>query len=65
MKKETIKNVTSNRIYNILLKRKTQYCFICCKRSGSFYDYCGPSNWYRRKPRNERNWKQKRKTKWK
>lgn len=62
MKKENLKNVTDRRIYNILLKRETQYCFICCKRSGSFYGYCGPGV---NKDRNKRNWKQLRKTKWK
>ena len=62
MKKEKINNVTDRRIYNILLKRETQQCFICCKRCGSFYAYCGPSNF---KDRNKRNWKQKRKNQWK
>ncbi len=62
MKKEKLNNVTDRRIYNILLKRQTQQCFICCKRTGSFYAYCGP---FYSKNRNKRNWKQKRKTKWK
>ena len=63
MKKEKLNNVTDRRIYNILLKRETQDCFICCKRCGSFYAYCRPRRRY--KDRNRRNWKQKRKTKWK
>ena len=62
MKNQTLKNVTTNRLYNIILKRETQQCFICCKRCGSFYAYCGPSTY---RDRNKRNWKQLRKTQWK
>jgi hypothetical protein len=62
MKKETLKNTTDRRTYTILQKRETQYCFICCKRCGSFYGYCGPGTW---KDRNKRNWKQKRKKQYK
>ncbi len=58
MKKETLKNTTDRRTYNILLKRETQDCFICCKRCGSFYASCWPRL---RKDRNKKNWKQRRK----
>ena len=64
MKKQTLKTVTENRLYNIILKRSTQYCSICCKRVGSFYAYCGPSN-NGVKRRSRKNWKNTRETQWK
>ncbi len=63
-KKNALNNVTDNRSYNIIYKNTDQYCYICCRRSGRYGAYCGPSNFGKQR-RSYRTWKYNRKTKWK
>lgn len=55
-----LKQVTTNREYNIILKNYKVYCVICSRRSGKHNAYCGPTG-----NKKNKNWKQYRKTKWK
>jgi len=68
----------NNRDYNLIYKHyMNDYCFICSKRSGSFYVSCSPADMhhkgrhgnrrpiYRHKFREYKTWKHNRKTKWK
>ena len=60
MKTKGIEKAKTNREYNIRLKGYKVYCPVCSKRSGKFDAYCGPLS-----KKQNRNWKQYRKTKWK
>lgn len=66
----------NNRIYKILQYKKIyDYCYICQKREGNYYAYCGPDKVYgyhgngKRiysiQRREYRTWKHNRKTQWK
>jgi len=76
MKSKVLNTTTDSRIYKITLKRKLfTYCYICAKRSGSFYYDCHPADEYGRhgsgkgifsmQRREYRSWKYNRKNQWK
>lgn len=55
-----LKKAETNKEYNVYLKNYKCYCVICNKRAGIFNAYCGPQS-----KKQNKNWKQYRKTKWK
>ena len=77
-KRNLLKKCLSSREYRIrLFKYNHDYCFICCKRSGSFFADCSPSGYnskgihgsgkyiYTTKYREFKSWKHNRNKQWK
>ncbi len=73
-----LEKAEDNRSYIISLKHyEYDYCYICQRRSGSFYGSCSPADMhargihgsgkriYRHKFREFKTWKYNRKTRWK
>ena len=76
MRIKELVSVTDNRACNIYLKQRVfTYCYICQKRAGTYFAYCGPGLIYgqhgskkllsSRKYRSFKSWKHNRKTQWK
>lgn len=75
-RKKVLDTTTNNRVYMITFKKSIHtYCYICQKRSGSYYSSCFPGAKYghhgNKKPingqdyRKFRTWKHTRKYQWK
>lgn len=76
VKTKILNKTTDNHNYKITFKNGIyNYCYICQRREGNFYAYCGPSKEYgyhgngkriySKQRREYRTWKHTRKTQWK
>jgi len=60
VKVKKLKNSSCSREYTIRMKGYKVYCTVCNRRAGVFNAYCGKES-----KKQNRNWKNYRKTKWK